>query len=195
MLSGDLGCIEGALRFVEDQHVFRWYEIGPLGVRRDVVLDSAHKGLTASARVAKLVLQHLHERAIARQVDRWCCWLAIGAGNRQIVEETGVGKLQAHEGLPGTWQAGEQHESSRSSSCRHASNLRNEVERWPRLLVDGADPADLTAFEQLTGRLNQGRKRPIGGRFQELVDVDGRAGVHVSYGGGYFIKNVRSPTI
>lgn len=118
---GHLGLVPGALGLVEHDDVLGRRAIGPLeAVLADVPVHVLHEGLGLQG-----VLEHLHERAVAREERRGGTPDPSCAEPIPFLERGVVGDLQAHEGLAGAGYAGEEDEPSRALRAREPRQLED----------------------------------------------------------------------
>ena len=71
-------------------------QIGTCRVPLDIGLDRSDEGRSATHSGPQFVLEYLDEGAIAGQVNGWGRGFATGSINRQVIEESGVGKLETN---------------------------------------------------------------------------------------------------
>jgi len=171
-----LSSIEGSLCLIEDQHMLWRDQVRTLGIRRDIRLHAADECFSIASCATKLVLEHLDKGAVSGEIHGRGCRLPIGSRDREVVEEPGMRQLEPDQRLTCSGQPGQQDQTACLRARRLARDLRDQVQSRPGLLVNDSDPPDLAGLQQLSCRLNKGRKGAIRTRIEEAVERDCRPG-------------------
>ena len=168
VLGGHLLNVPGPLRLVVDDHVLRRHRRLVAEVLLHVVLDVAHEGLAAATGVAQLVLQHLHERAVAAEEDGGRRRLAAGALDSEIVEAGLWTALRPTSVFPSPARQ----RRARDAACACGGLVRDAGDRVDGRLGLGpgaVNRPDLAVQEELARRLNQRGERAVGVLREELL--------------------------
>jgi len=177
VLGGHHRRVERPLGLVEDEHVLGRHKLAAAAVGGHVLLDAADEGLAAAARTAELVLEHLHEGAVARQEDRGRRGPAVAAVHGQVVEPARVRDLEADQGLAGARHPGQQDQAPGARAGRLVDQLRDPGQGGPGRCRGTVDPGQRALLEQQARRLDEAGQRPVRVGGEEPAGADHRCRV------------------
>jgi hypothetical protein len=141
-------------------------------VRLHIIFHASHERLSPATCVSELILKYIDQRTITGQKNSGYTRLAVGARDRQVIDEMGMHEAKPDERLSSSWYAGEQNETSSARAsgigdyCR--DSIRCSISRRGRSLDAPKRPPE----KQLSCCSDERRKRAIGIIRQKSARID-----------------------
>lgn len=171
----DLLRIKGPLRLIEHEHVLRRHTIRLCRVPLHVLLDAAYERFASAPGSLKLVLEHLNQRPIAGQVDRWSRGSTFRTRHRKVVEEMGMDDAEAHQSLACARYTRQEDETTRALLGSFTDDPADLLDRRIRGCSCAMNRSQIASFEEFPRCFNEGRQGAIGLLIEESLWQDGRA--------------------